>query len=186
MVSANSVPVLSTSIAVMTAAVGMGLILFQKTIDYLPNWVTTLIVLVAIPLTGYILSVLGSSIYQFGKCKKLDMKGILVSNTIVLGVLTVASSILAFEQVPILKYIFGAFPPRDPTTGEPYGQDTESYIKGMENENHYKLQWFSNIVKAALPMYVSESVKDGFSYAYWIFFLTLLPSYFMMSLQGSC
>ncbi len=184
MVSANSIPVLSTSIAVVTAAYAMSIVAFQS--DMLPSWVNTFLLLVSIPVIGYLLSLLGSSMYQFGKCKKVDLKGIASSNTVILGTVGVGSLILWLEGVPILKYIFGPYAPRNPVTGDEYPQDSKDYIESMENEKHYKLQFFSNIVKAVLPMYLTEPVKDGVAYAYWIFFLTLLPTYFLMSLSSAC
>jgi hypothetical protein len=184
MVSANSIPVLSTSIATLTAAYAMCLVAFQS--DILPSWVNTLLLIVSIPVIGYFLSLLGSSMYQFGKCKKVDFKGIALSNMALLGTVGFGSFVLWFESVPVLKYIFGAYAPRNPLTGDEYPQESTEYIESMENEKHYKIQFFSNIVKAVLPMYLTEPVKDGMAYAYWIFFLTLLPSYFLMSLSSAC
>ncbi len=103
-----------------------------------------------------------------------------------LGTVGFGSFVLWFESVPVLKYIFGAYAPRNPLTGDEYPQESTEYIESMENEKHYKIQFFSNIVKAVLPMYLTEPVKDGMAYAYWIFFLTLLPSYFLMSLSSAC
>jgi hypothetical protein len=184
MVSANSVPVLSTSIAVLTAVYALCLVAFQS--DMLPSWVNTFLLVVSIPVIGYLLSLLGSSMYQFGKCKKVDLKGIALSNTAILGTVGLGSFVLWLESVPVLKYIFGPYGPRNPVTGEEYSQDSKEYVESMENEKHYKVQFFSNIVKAVLPMYLTEPVKDGMAYAYWIFFLTLLPTYFLMSLNGAC
>lgn len=186
MASASSVPFLSGGIAVITASVAMILVVFKNQVESISPFVMTMIILFAIPLTGYLLTFLGSSIYQYEKCKKLDMKSNAVSSLAVLGTLGFASSVLAFENFPIFKFVFGEYAPRNPLTGEEYPSNSIEYIKAMENENHYKIQWFSNIVKAVIPIYVSDSVKDGFAYGYWIFFLTLLPTYFLMSLQSAC
>lgn len=186
MASASSVPFLSGGIAMLTALVAMGLVVFKNQVEFISPLKMTIIILITIPLTGYLLTVLGSSVYQYEKCKKLDMKSNAISGLAVLGTLGVASSVLAFENLPIFKYVFGEYAPRNPLTGEEYPSNSTEYMKAMENENHYKIQWFSNIVKSVLPIYVSEPVKDGFAYAYWIFFLSLLPSYFLMSLKGTC
>ena len=186
MASASSVPFLSGGIAVLTALVAMALVVFKNQVEFISPFMMSIIILITIPLTGYLLTFLGTSVYQYEKCKKLDMKSNAMSSLAVLGTVGLASSILAFENFPIFKYVFGEYAPRNPLTGEEYPSNSTEYMKAMENENHYKIQWFSNIVKSVLPVYVSEPVKDGFAYAYWIFFLTLLPSYFLMSLQGAC
>jgi hypothetical protein len=186
MASASSIPFLSAGISILTAFVAMVLVVYKNQIEFLSPTMMSIIILITIPLTGYLLTFLGTSIYQYEKCKKMDMKSNAISSLAVLGSLGVASSVLGFENVPIFKYVFGEYAPRNPLTGEEYPSNSTEYMKAIENENHYKIQWFSNIVKSALPVYVSESVKDGFAYAYWIFFLTLLPSYFLMSLQSAC
>jgi hypothetical protein len=185
MASANSVSVLSTSIALLTAAYAMFLVVFQNTFE-IPEWIKTFFMIVSIPVIGYLLTLFGTSIYQFGKCKKVDFRGIALSSTAILASLGFTSFVLYMESVPILKYIFGTYAPRNPVTGEEYSQNSNEYVKGMEDENHYKLQFFSNIVKAVLPNYLSDDVKGGFAYGYWVFFLTLLPSYFLMSLSSAC
>lgn len=173
----------STSIAIVTAACAMFLVVYK---DIFPESIQSLLLLLSIPVIGYLLTLFGTSIVQFGKCKKVDLKGIAVSSTAVLGTLAFASFVLFMESVPILKYIFGPFAPRNPVTGEEYSVNSSEYASAMEHENHYKIQFFSNIVKAALPVYISDDVKQGFAYGYWIFFLTLLPAYFLMSLTSAC
>ncbi len=181
MESANSVTVLSISVALFTAVYAMFFVIFQNTVE-MADWIKTFLLLVSIPVIGYLLTLFGTSIYQFGKCKKVDLKGVALSSTAVLGTLGFASTVLYMESVPILKYIFGTYGPRDPMTGEEYSPNTNEYVKAMENENHYKIQFFSNIVKAVLPIYLSDEVKNGLAYGYWIFFLTLLPAYFLMNI----
>jgi hypothetical protein len=54
-------------------------------------------------------------------------------------------------------------------------------------EGHYKIQFFTNIVKAVLPTFVTEeNSKLGFVYFYWIFWMTILPFFFLLSVQGLC
>jgi hypothetical protein len=104
----------------------------------------------------------------------------------VLGTNAIASLVLYLEGIPFLKQIFGVYAPRNPYDGMPYEEGTAPWIKGMENENHYKIQFFSSIVKAVIPMYVDDSMKNGLVYFYWIFWMTILPLFFLLSMQGMC
>jgi hypothetical protein len=81
--------------------------------------------------------------------------------------------------------MFGEYGPTNPNTGEQYPPDSIEYKQGMETERHYKIQPLSSIVKAVLPIYYSESVKNGFTYMYWLFWSTMLPSFFLFTVQGA-
>jgi NADH:ubiquinone oxidoreductase subunit 4 (subunit M) len=78
------------------------------------------------------------------------------------------------------------YAPRNPVSGLPYSPETAEYIEGMKNENHYKLQLFTSIVRAVIPVYVNDNTKLGIVYFYWFFFMTLLPLYFILTVQGNC
>ena len=169
---------LSIVASIIIAAVIMTLI----TMEFLPLWVSSLL----IPLIAYGISMLMSVIYQYSACKNVNISAIATSDLVIAGTNAVVALVLFLEGIPLLKYVFGEYAPRNPVTGVQYEPDSEEYIQGMANENHYKLQFFSGIVKAVIPVYVSEQVKTGFSYFYWIFWLTLLPLYFILSVQGMC
>jgi hypothetical protein len=69
------------------------------------------------------------------------------------------------------------------------GPGPEFYDKNplKDTEAHYKIQFFTNIVKAVLPTFVTEeNSKLGFVYFYWIFWMTILPFFFLLSVQGLC
>ncbi len=153
---------------------------------FLPDNIISLLILFIIPIFCYGISIAISAVYQFGKCKKVDVKGIAVGNTAVLGTTGILSGLLYLESIPFLKYIFGPYAPRNPMTGLPLTEGTPEFTEALSNEKHYKIQFFSNIVKSVLPIYLSEPVKDGFAYMYWIFWMTMLPMYFLLSLQGAC
>jgi hypothetical protein len=152
----------------------------------LPDSIISILILILVPLFCYLISIIMSSIRQFEKCGTVDIQAISVSNSAVLGTTGILSGLLYFESIPFLKYIFGAYAPRNPITGEYIMEGTPAYTEAMSNEKHYKIQFFSNIVKSVLPIYLSESVKDGFAYTYWIFWMTMLPLYFLLSMQGVC
>jgi len=139
-----------------------------------------------IPVIAYSISVLMSVIYQYSSCKKVSMGTILLGDSVIALTTASLSGLLFFETIPIFKYIFGAYAPRNPITGLPYTEDSAEYVDAMSTENHYKLQFFSGIVKGVIPVYFPEGVKSGLVYLYWIFWMTFLPQYFMLSVQGIC
>lgn len=152
------------------------------TINLLPQWANPIV----ISLSAYLISIIVSLIYQYSSCNTVDIKGISLSNLFVLVTNLGASLVLYLEGIPFLKQIFGVYPPRNPYDGLPYEEGTPAWVKGMENENHYKIQFFSSIVKAIIPIYVEESMKNGLVYFYWIFWMTILPLFFLLSVQGLC
>jgi len=106
-----------------------------------------------------------------------------------LGVLLTNSGIAAlllFEDVPIYKYMFGPYAPRNPISALPYDPSSAEYVAAMVNENHYKFQFFTGMVKAVLPIYFADELKNGFVYFYWTFWMTMLPLYFLLGTQGMC
>lgn len=139
-----------------------------------------------IPAVAYGLSMGMSSIYQYSMCNKVSIGAIALSNLFILGTTGVTSLFLFLEKLSVLRMVFGPYAPRNPITGLPYSEGTEEYNAAMLNENHYKIQFFSSIVKAILPVYLSESLKDGFVSFYWIFWMTILPLFFLLSVQGIC
>ena len=139
-----------------------------------------------IPVSAYIISFLMSIIYQYSACRTVQIGTIAISDLIIGGTTGLASFLLFMESVPIFRYMFGTYAPRSPITGLPYSPDSAEYVAAMQSENHYKLQFFSGIVKAVIPMYLSEQVKSGLVYLYWMFWMTLLPLYFVLSVQGVC
>jgi hypothetical protein len=142
--------------------------------------------LVIIPVLAYTISIAVSSIFQYSSCGSVNIGSISLSNLFVLGTNAIASLVLYLEGIPFLKQIFGVYAPRNPYDGMPYEEGTAPWIKGMENENHYKIQFFSSIVKAVIPMYVDDSMKNGLVYFYWIFWMTILPLFFLLSMQSMC
>ena len=109
-----------------------------------------------------------------------------LSNTFVLALTFLTSGVLYLEGIPFLKQVFGTYAPRNPYDGMPYEEGTAAWIAGMQNENHYKLQLLSSIVRAVIPIYFDEYTKTGLVYFYWIFWATILPLFFLLSFQGLC
>ena len=178
MASADSKIILAIISSIIVAVVA----LLAVSTDIFPNWSAPLI----IPAVAYIISVVISSIYQYSSCGNVNIQAIGLSNTFVLGTNLIASAILYLEGIPFLKQVFGTYPPRNPYDGMPYEESTPAYIAGMQNENHYKLQFLSSIVKAVIPIYFDENTKSGLVYFYWIFWATILPLFFLLSFQGIC
>jgi len=142
--------------------------------------------IIIIPIVAYIISIIMSTLYQYSACKTLNMGSILVGNLGVVFTNLILGFLLFAEQIPVYKYAFGAFSPRNPISGLPYDSKSAEYAAAMGNENHYKIQFFSGIVKAVLPVYFDENLKEGFVYLYWTFWMTMLPLYFVMGTQGLC
>lgn len=141
---------------------------------------------IIIPGVAYAVSCIISSIYQYSACGTVNITAIGMSNTFVLGTTLLTSVILYLEGIPFLKDFFGEYDPRNPYDGIPYEKGTPAWVVGMQNENHYKIQFFSSIVKAVIPIYVEEKTKSGLVYLYWIFWSTILPLFFLLSFQGMC
>lgn len=150
------------------------------------EFVPKLITITIIPFIAYLLSVIISVIYQYSACKTLSVGSIFVGDLGVLLTNVCVGGLLLFEDVPIFKYMFGPYAPRNPISALPYDPSSAEYVAAMANENHYKFQFFTGIVKAVLPVYFADELKNGFVYFYWTFWMTMLPLYFLMGLQGLC
>lgn len=170
------------SIAIVTSILVGSIAMVIVASEFFPTWMNMII----IPLVGYGVSIAMSVIYQYSVCRKITMTPIAIGDLGVLFATGTLSLGLFLEQIPFLKAIFGEYGPRNPVTGMPYDPSSAEYAEGMANQNHYKIQILSGIVKAIIPVYASENVKTGFVYLYWIFWMTLLPFYFVLGLQGLC
>jgi hypothetical protein len=170
------------SIALVTSILVGSIAMVIVASEFFPSWMNVVI----IPLVGYGISLAMSVIYQYSTCRKVSMVPIAIGDLGVLATTGILSLALFLEQIPFLKAIFGDYAPRNPITGLPYDPSSAEYAEGMANQNHYKIQILSGIVKAVIPVYASENVKSGFVYLYWIFWMTLLPFYFVLGLQGLC
>ena len=147
---------------------------------------STYMIAVVIPIIAYVISVLMSIVYQYSTCGAVQIPTILISDLLVGATNGLASFLLSMESIPFLKNIYGTYAPRNPVTGFPYLENSPEYMAAMVNENHYKVQFLTGMVKAIVPVYLSEPVKNGFVYLYWTFWMTLLPLYFVLSVQGLC
>jgi hypothetical protein len=142
---------------------------------------------IALPFVIYVLTSGMTAIYQYAKCNKLNINSAFFTNLMVLGSTLFTTLLLYVEQIPLLRIFYpDGYAPRNPISGLPYSSDTAEYIEGMKNENHYKIQLFTSIVRAVIPVYVNDNTKLGIVYSYWFFFLTLLPLYFILTIQGTC
>jgi hypothetical protein len=171
-----------TAIAIVASLIVGLFALILVSLGILPTWSYMLI----IPVFSYIISILFSVIHQYTSCNKVEIGNIAKSDLIVFGTNLLVAVILFLEDFPFLKGMFGVYAPRNPITGLPYEEGTAEYMEAMRNENHYKIQFFSSIVKAVVPMYVNEQLKEGFVYLYWNFWATIMPFYFLLSVQGMC
>ena len=150
------------------------------------NWLPPLVNLLLIPGIAYGFSVIMSIINQYVICNKVTLGTVLLGDSLVLLTNGLLGLLLFAEQIPFLKDIFGDYPPRNPISGLPYTPDSAEYVEGMKTQNHYKIQLLSGIVKAVVPVYLDESIKQGIVYLYWTFWMTLLPLYFTMGVQALC
>ena len=130
-----------------------------------------------IPIFAYVLCIAMSAIYQTIACGSIQLATISIGNLGVLVSTAVATGILGLETLPLLRYIYGEYPaPLDPSAP----------LEPSDNEKHYKIQFFTNIVKAVIPTTVNPTMQTGIVYFYWTFWMTLVPYYFVLSLQGMC
>lgn len=147
----------------------------------------SIIFTLALPVVIYLITSGMTAVYQYARCNTLNITSAFFTNLMVLGSTLFTSVLLFVEQIPLLKIFYpDGYAPRNPVSGLPYSPDTAEYIEGMKNENHYKIQLFTSIVRAVMPVYVNDNTKLGVVYFYWFFFLTLLPLYFILTIQGTC
>lgn len=182
-----TVPVLSFFISITVATIGFLFIRYFS--SFMPNvsrWIIGISAIILLTSLSYILSTSASIFRQFSVCKKVNFSSAALSNTVLIGTVGVSTFLLFLENIPIYKYIFGEFAPRDPYTGEELAAGSDTYMKAMASEKHYKIQFFSSMVKSVLPVYLEEDVKEGIAYMYWVFWMTILPSFFILSMQGTC
>ena len=181
-----TIPASITALFTSLSSVGIVYLLNSETVS-LPGWATALILLVSVPILAYGSSI-GMSILvrHNAKCKSYNIQSISLSNLVIALSTFLTGLVLSFENIPILKTIFGEYDPRDPITGQLIPKDTPAFQEALLNENHYKVQFFGNIVRDAVPMYLSDGMKQGFVYFYYMFFLTLLPAFFVMTSQATC
>jgi hypothetical protein len=185
--SAQSNEAAKLSIAICTAFFVGILAMILASLGFIPKWAQ----LIVIPIGAYIISTCMTLIFQYSSCNTIKIQPVLQSTSIILLTNLGVSFVLFLESIPILKALFGPYPARNPLTGVPYEAGTPESARAYENENHYKIQFFSNIVKAVIPDYVgpnevSESTKEGIVSLYWNFWATLLPLYFSLSVSGLC
>jgi hypothetical protein len=167
------------------AALVVSLIAFSF-IVFIPNIISSevffsvmpYVLLFGLPIIAYLISVLFSVAYQYNKCKSVQVKSIFINDLFVLLSNFGISLLLFIENLPIKKYIFGEYLPQSDETG------TEVEIQ--DPEEHYRIKFFSGIVQNALPSSLSLELKKGFSYMYWSFFMTLLPTFFVFNIQSFC
>jgi hypothetical protein len=131
--------------------------------------------IILLPLLSYIITTILSIVYQ--KVTFGDVNAILPLWFNLGVVLTnlVLALVLWAENLPILQWIFGEYAPRNPDTGIQYKEDHPDYQELNNNEERYKLSFFSGIVKSVISMYIDEPMQNGFVYFYWTFWGTLLP-----------
>jgi hypothetical protein len=169
---------MSVTGAILVGAVAMILI----SNDFFPS----VAVMISIPVASYIISVVVSIIVQYSVCKKVTISTIAIGDLVILLCNAILGIILFLEQIPIFRYMFGEYAPRSPITGLEYTTNSAEFVAAMATGDHYKLQILSNIVKSAVPVYLTDELKKGFVYFYWTFWMTMLPLYFMLGVQSIC
>jgi len=143
-------------------------------------------IMLIIPVVSYVIAVVMSVIVQYSICKKVTIQTIAIGDLLVGFCNSIVGVLLFAEQIPIFKYMFGEYAPRNPITGLEYTVDSAECVAAMDSGDHYKLQILTGIVKSALPVYFTNELKKGFVYFYWTFWMTMLPLYFMLGVQSVC
>ena len=174
--------------ATITSLSAAGIVYYMSSYsETLPGWVISLIVILVVPVIAYATSLGMSSLVRHNsKCKKMNMNTIAISNLFIALATLVTGILLTLENVPFLKFIFGEYEPTNPVTGLKIPKDAVEYNEYMLSGTHYKIQTFSNLVKDALPYAMNNKAKDGIVYLYYMFFMTLLPSFFIYTSQAIC
>lgn len=171
---------------VITASILVAMIIsILRRYEFIPFYITAILT----PGIAYGICFALTLVIQQVSCGKFNLSGAALGTLGVAGSTGLASLILTLEQFQLLNIIepyFGPFVPRNPVTGAAYTPDSVEYADAMETMNHKKIQYFSNIVKAVLPFSFSEATKDAFATFYWMFWMTLLPLFFSLSLTASC
>lgn len=176
MENSNNTLIFSIFLALLIAFIGFSSVgLLPYFFPTLSPYVISIITLIGVPLISYFISVAFSIMKQYNMCKKINAKSAFISQFFLAFIVFLVCFVLFLESLPIYKYIFGPYPPINPLTGE--------IMQNIVSENHYKIQFFSGIVKAVLPLGINESMKDGFVHMYWLFFSSLLSSFFLMKIQ---
>jgi hypothetical protein len=122
--------------------------------------------------TAYLLSCGVSAIYQQAVCGSLNIQNIFLSNLIILRNAVITCGALYIDSYPFFdKFV-------KPTADTAHATGDVSGKRGIE--------FLSGIVKAALPETMLETAKTGYVYVYWMFFMTLLPFYWLIGIQGIC
>jgi hypothetical protein len=170
--------IFSTLGAILVAIVSVGIILFIR---------SDLVRLIILPPIAYLISLLISFIFQSSVCSATNMSTAAITNIMILLSTGFISFFLYLESLPVLGFM-GYSNPIDPMTGQALNKELnpEVYFKATEDEKHLKIQFLSGIVKAVLPVYFSELHKTSLVYVYWLFWMTLLPLYMALGVQGVC
>jgi hypothetical protein len=121
---------------------------------------------------AYLFSCFASIIYQNSVCGFANVKGIFLSNLLVLRNIVLTCLVLIADSLPFFEKF------TKPTSDATAPSGDISTKRGVEI--------LSGIVKAILPEQMDEPVKEGFVYVYWVFWMTLLPFYFLIGMQGIC
>jgi len=142
---------------------------------------------ILIPPLAYLISLVMSYLFQVSVCPSAYMITAALTNITVLIFTGFASLILFLESLPLLS-LFGYTEPISPLTGLPISRvsSPEEYAKATDDNKHLKIQFFSGIVKAVLPVYFEELHQTSLVYFYWMFWMSLLPIYSVLGIQGLC
>jgi hypothetical protein len=164
--------------AVTIAIISIGVVVFVP---------SNLARMLTIPPLAYLVSLLISFIFQSSVCPSVNMTSAAIMNITILLSTGLASFILFLESIPILA-LFGYTQPINPLTGLPISRESspEEYATATDDNKHLKIQFFSGIVKAVIPVYFDEINKMALVYLYWMFWMALLPLYTILGIQGVC
>jgi hypothetical protein len=122
--------------------------------------------------TAYVVSCIVSIMYQYSVCGFVHIRGIFLSNLIVVRNTVLACILLYIDMFPFFQKFVQPTAQSVALTGD------VSALRGIE--------FLSGIVKNVIPEYVEEPVQNGLVYVYWMFWMTLLPVYFLVGVQGIC
>ena len=156
------------------ASLSIGLIAYMlitfATIGYISKGVAYVILIIL----SYLIACGTNFIFQYAACNTVNPGNIFLSCLIVLRNISIICLALYLDTYP-----FFSVPPKTESESGPVPE-------GQEIGQRKGVEFLSSIVKAILPEGMSDTTKTGIVHVYWTFWMTLLPIYFLVGVNGIC
>ena len=152
------------------ASLSIGLIAYMLitfvSIGYISKGFAYLVIIIL----AYFIASGTNFIFQYAACKTVNPANIFLSCLIVLRNISLTCLVLYLDTYPFFS--------------TPHAEG--SVPEGGEIGQRKGVEFFSGIVKAILPEGMSDTTKTGIVHIYWTFWMSLLPIYFLVGVNGIC